>query len=247
LLSVGCASTERFSDLDGYGRSEGAVLAMLDMSGQPADVFVGISGPYSTKERMVQEAILSCARLIALSEAVALDNRLVTQWNSDKGLRSFATESNAYYDGSRLVDIVNRLEVLTVSFDENAGAIVTARDRTHESGKRPEVGGYGADGRPAWTKEHPQVAGFRFGVGTSGIYRYLNDSLEAADFAAAQDLLDRYTDQLYVKGYTKLDGGAMETAAYQESTGLLQGFMVVARYFDVAAGTYWSLAAVPIR
>ena len=154
-------------------------------------------------------------------------------------------------DDSKIAEIVSRLEVVSVSFDKDAGAIVVARDVSLDASKRPSVDGYDEDGKPLWLRDFPKLEGFRFGVGVSGKYRFLNDSLEAADFAAAQDLLDRSTDQLYSKGYTKLangkSGNVMETGLYQASMGLLQGFMVVARYFDAETDTYWSLASVPVR
>lgn len=248
LLFIGCSSLKQVL-YTGDPSPMSDVLAMLDTSGYPSNVFIGLSGPYSTQEKMVQEGILSCARLIALSEAIAVDNRIVTQWDSKKGLRSFATEGNAYYDDSTIAGIVNRLEVVSVSFDRDAGAIVVAQDLTLEAQSRPPTGGYGSDSKPLWLREIPENDGYRFGVGISGPYQFLNDSLEAADFAAAQDLLDRNTDQLYSKGYTKVtsdrNGEVMETGMYQASKGILEGFMVVARYFDIETGTYWSLAAVP--
>lgn len=247
LLFAGCSSLNQ-APYTG-GAPPGDALAILDMSRYPTNVFIGISGPYSNQERMVQEGILSCARLIALSEAIAVDNRIVTQWDSKKGLRSFATEESAHYDDSTLATIINRLEVVSVSFDRDAGAIVVVRDLLLDAEPRPTTGGYGSDGKPLWIRELPENDVFRFGLGMSGPYRFLNDSLEAADFVAAQNLLDRKTDHLYSKGYTKVISGqddeVMETGIYQASMGLLKGFMVVARYYDAGTGTYWSLAAVP--
>jgi hypothetical protein len=51
----------------GEGGSD--VLASLDVSKYPGNVYVGISGPYSTKERMVEEAILSAAKSIHLNSS----------------------------------------------------------------------------------------------------------------------------------------------------------------------------------
>lgn len=250
LLSVGCSSLEH-THHGGDLATMGDALTLLDMGGYPSNVYIGLSGPYSSQERMVQEGILSCARLIALGEAIAVDSRIVTQWDSKKGLRSFATEGNAYYDDSNIAEIVRRLEIVSIAFEKDAGAVVVARDVALDAKGRPSVGGYNEDGKPLWLREIPEDDHFRFGVGASGKYRFLNDSLEAADFAAAQDLLDRRTDQLYSKGYTKVasgqNGDVMETGLYQASKGLLEGFMVVARYYDAGTDTYWSLAAVPVQ
>jgi hypothetical protein len=82
LLLFGCrtVSTEQ--------KQEDA-LAYLDVSSHPSNVYVGLSGPYSTQERMVEEAILSAAKSIHLKKALALDSRLVTSYTSDKGMLSF--------------------------------------------------------------------------------------------------------------------------------------------------------------
>lgn len=248
LLYISCSSLEQSLTKNAIA-PKGNILFEIDPSKYPANIVIGISGPYSTQERMVQEGIISCARLIALSEAIAVDNRIVTQWDSNKGLRSFATEGNAYYDNSVIGKIIDRLEIVSFSIDKEAGAIVVACDITREAFPRPLVDGIDSQEKPRWLYELPESDEYRFGVGMSGPYRFLNDSLEAADFEAAQDLLARYTDQLYSKAYSKVssskEGEMMETGVYQASEGLLEGFMVVARYFDAETNLYWTLAAVP--
>lgn len=234
---------------DAAGPTEVGFPVLPDINVYPSNVVIGVSGPYSTKERMVEEAILGCARLVALSEALAVDNRVVTQWDSKKGLRSFATEGNAYFDDSSLAEIIGRLVILEIIFDKEAVAVVVACDGTHKPDDRPYVGSLGPDGKPQWLTNIPKSEAYRFGVGSSGSYRFLNDSLEAADFEAAQNLLDRHADQLYAKGFTKTVQNQtetrMETGIYQASKALLQGFMVVSRYHDQETNTYWSLVAVP--
>ena len=248
LLLLGCSVLGGTVAGD-VGPTEVGFPALPDINTYPSNVVIGISGPYSTKERMVEEAILGCARLVALSEALAVDNRIVTQWDSKKGLRSFATEGNAYFDDSSLAEIIGRLEILEIIFDKDAGAVVVARDGIRKPDDRPYVGSLNPDGKPQWLTSIPKSEAYRFGVGSSGSYRFLNDSLEAADFEAAQNLLDRHADQLYAKGFTKTvqkqTETRMETGIYQASKALLQGFMVVSRYHDQKTNTYWSLVAVP--
>ena len=162
-------------------------LSLLDLRSHPANVYLGISGPYSTQERMVEKAILACAKSILLEKALAMDNTLVMQSNSNKGLLSFAQKGKAYYDDTSLKDVVEALVVLSVTFDPKAGAVVLARYPDSFHTKRIYTASVSSHGRPDWLVRLPQVDGYRFGIGSSRAYYFLNDSLEASDFAAAQE------------------------------------------------------------
>lgn len=224
-------------------------FSLIDVAPYPTDCFVGISGPYSSKERMVQEAIIGCARQVALNEIIEIDSRIVTQWDSRKGLLSFATEEKAYYDERALAPIIERLEILSITFDAKAGAVVVAQDPLKTGVERPQIKGVDKKGKPLWVTTFPEHEAYYFGVGTSGPYRFLNDSLEAADFTAAQDLLNKYPDFLFAKSYVNVQEGRggtlMESGTYQDARGILRGFMVVSRYYDELTKSFWSLVAVP--
>ncbi len=190
ILLSGCQSNGLMQI--GEGHKSKSVFSLIDVAPYPTDYFVGISGPYSSQETMVKEAIISCARQVALNEIIEIDSRIVTQWDSNKGLLSFATEEKAYYDETTLAPIIERLEILSITFDASAGAIVVAQDPQKKGIERPQVMGLGKKGEPLWITTFPEHEGYYFGVGTSGPYRFLNYSLEAADFTAAQDLLNKY-------------------------------------------------------
>lgn len=244
LLSlIGCSTTGGVSD---QGPKESS-LSLLDLSGHPANVYVGISGPFSTQERMVEEAILTCARNILLERALAMDDTLVMQSSSNKGLLSFAKKEKAYYDDATLFEVVTALEVLSVIFDADAGAVVLARYPNAPQKKRSYLATKGLDGKPDWLARLPQVDGYRFGIGSSKSYYFLNDSLEASDFSAAQNLLDLNSEHVFSKSLnTTFDGStsSMDNVLYQAQRGLLLGFTVVDRYYDKESDTYWSLASI---
>ncbi|MDY0290619.1 MAG: hypothetical protein RBR15_17495 [Sphaerochaeta sp.] len=243
-MLTGCSTTTG----GGAGKQgEESALALLDLGSHPANVYVGVSGPYSTKERMVEAAILACAKSILLERALALDNRLVMQSSSSAGLLSFAQREKAYYDDKSLTEVIDGLEVLSIMFDPQAGSVVRARYPANPSSRRSYKATIGEGGRPDWLLSLPKVAGYRFGVGSSKAYYFLNDSLEASDFSAAQNLLDLYTEHAFSKGLVTTRGGSassMDNVLYQAQRGLLQGFTIVDRYYDKECDTYWSLASI---
>lgn len=228
-------------------RLEDDALGLLDLSGHPANVYVGLSGPFSTQERMVEEAILTCARSILLERALAMDNTLVMQSSGDRGLLSFAQKEKAYYDDASLAEVVTALEVLSITFDPKAGAIVLARYPDSFHTKRIYTAKPVSEGKPDWLVQLPQVDGYRFGLGSSKAYYFLNNSLEASDFSAAQNLLDFNTEHVFSKSLnTTRDGSvsSMDNVLYQAQRGLLVGFTIVDRYYDKESDTYWSLASI---
>jgi hypothetical protein len=67
--------------------------------------------------------------------------------------------------------------------------------------------------------------------------------LEAADFAAAQNLLDLKTDHALSVEKVSTHDEVMQRDLYQAQRGLLSGFTILARYYDKETQTYWSLAS----
>ncbi len=188
-------------------------------------------------------AILSAAKSIHLKKALSLDSRLVTSYRSDVGLTSFAVEDAAFYDDSEIAQTIANLEVLSIHFDNDAGAVVVVQNPGEIEEKRPYQSVYDAFGRPTWLHRYPDVNGYRFGIGSAKRYYYLNDSLEAADYAAAQNILDLKTDHAFSIEKVVTEDDLMKRSLYQAQRGLLQGFSIIARYYDEQTQTYWSLAA----
>lgn len=218
-------------------------LANLDISGYPSNVYVGISGPYSTEERMVEEAIVAVAKSIHLKAALALDSRLVTASHADGNLKSFASDDHGYWDDTHLGETIERLKIITVAFDREAGAVVVAEYPDEEASRRIYTSQYDRDGKPTWMSVLPQVEGHRFAVGSSIRYSLLNRSLEAADFTAAQNLLDLKSEHVFSIEKVSTYNDLMERVLYQAQRGLLRGFTIVDRYYDAESKSYWSLAS----
>ncbi|AEV28674.1 hypothetical protein SpiGrapes_0847 [Sphaerochaeta pleomorpha str. Grapes] len=221
-------------------------LDSLDVSSYAQNVYVGLSGPYSTEKEMVEQAIVNCAKNILIADAIALDSRVVSQWGTGKNKQFFASDDHAYYDDAQLANTIGRLVLISVTYDQEAGAIVVARDPEKKGGKRPYQSSYGDDGKPTWLKTYPEVGGYLFGVGSSRPYYFLNDSLEAADFSAAQNLLDLQSDYTFSKSVVDVHNEDLDRTLYQNSRALLQGFSIVSRYYDKETDTYWSLASIQL-
>lgn len=240
---IGCSSHQSMIERSEKGES----LSLLNLSSYPANVYVGLSGPYSTERKMVEAALLSCAKSILLEDALALDNTLVMMENSKEGLTSFAQKEKAYYDDKRLAKVINSLDIIKISFDPHSGAVVLAQYDEKKATARPFIPTVDSYGRPHWLKRYPQVEGYRFGIGSSKSYYYFHDSLEAADFSAAQNLLDLYSEHIFSTSLDITRDGTiheMESALYQAQRGLLKGFTIVDRYYDTESDTYWSLASI---
>ncbi len=240
---IGCATQQHMVLVS----EEEASLSLLNLSFYQSNVYVGISGPYSTKSKMVEAALLSCAKSILLENALALDNTLVMMENSHQGLTSFAQKEKAYYDDKSLAQVIESLDIIKILFDPLSGAIVIARYGEKEASKRPYRAKVDANNRPLWLDRYPEVEGYRFGIGSSPSYYYFHDSLEAADFAAAQNLLDLYSEHTYLTSLNTTKSGStneMASSLYQAQRGLLKGFTIVDRYYDREHDTYWSLASI---
>jgi hypothetical protein len=242
VLATGCTTLPRASG----PALQKKQLSALDVSSYGQNVYVGLSGPYSTEKEMVTQAITNCARNILLGEALALDSRIVSQWGTGKKVQSFASDDHAYFDDTELAATIERLVIISIAFDDKAGAIVIARDPSKKGGSRPYQSIYDQKGKPTWIDTYPEVSGYLFGVGSSRPYYFLNDSLEAADFSAAQNLLDLQSEYTFSKSVVDVYNDTLDRALYQNSRALLQGFSIVSRYYDKETDTYWSLASITL-
>ncbi len=155
---------------------------------------------------------------------------------------SHSSDEAAFFDDTTMADTIRALEVLAIHFDPEAGAVVIVKDPREKGSKRIYESSYGEDGKPTWIAGYPKVDGYQFGVGAAKRHYFLNDSLEAADFAAAQNLLDLKTEHAFSVEKVTTANQQMESHLYQAQRGLLKGFTIIARYYDRANQTYWSLA-----
>lgn len=222
----------------------------------PANVFTGISAPLISREKMIQEALYQCARSIAISQRMQVSAKLVSESSSVKGLISYAAEGNAVYWESEIGSILSRLELLEVRGNEKIGIVVVAADPEIPASARPYKQTLAEDGKPDWISRLPVVPGYIFAVGETMEYRFIRDSIEAADFAAAKALIEispaAVTEARSYSVSKKLSTAASENdmiegGILQVTDGILENFLVTARWYDPDLKRFYSLASVKLE
>ncbi len=244
MLIIGCVSVPH-GQLGNYSGS------LWSMDEYPLNVFLGVSAPYADKEKMVAEAMFNCARSIAISELLQVTSSLVSETSSSEGLFSFATEGKASYFDGEVLAILDRLVLVEVRPAGRQGLVILAMDPMIGSVQRPFIQSFDSAGKPRWVDNVPEIPGYIVAVGETLGYQYLRDSLEAADVAAAEALLDRSLSVVtHAKSYslhitsadTYSSSSYFQDGVLQINDANLVGFHVLARWHDAAANRYYALA-----
>ena len=248
LTFLGCSHTASPTERDGYA-------TIWDLDSYPLNVFMGVSAPYSTREKEVAEALYNCARSIAIHEGIQVTSRLVSESSSSGGLLSFATDGQALYAEDQVREILDRLELIEVRSAKAGGVVILARDPARPAARRPYMQRFDAQRRPDWVKTTPDIPGYLVAVGETLGYRFVRDSLEAADVLAAEALIDASAEAVTesrsyavnVQG-ERPSGTAsfFQEGVFQVASGNLEGFVILARWHDAHTNRYYSLAAVPL-
>jgi len=231
-----------------------AIQSLWNLDDYPMNVYLGISAPYVDTNKMVSEALYQCARSIAISHRIQVESSLVSESSAQAGMLSFATEGSAVYFENEIKEILERLELREVRGDSGVGIVVIATDPSVPALPRPFTETYDLTGRPSWVDQLPKIPGYLTAVGETLGYRFVRDSLEAADVLAAEQLLrlssEAVTQARSYSTSSTLNTGSGSQESFQEgvlqiSEGTLQGFYVLARWYDSASNRYYSLAVVP--
>lgn len=227
--------------------------ALWNLDGYPMNVFYGLAAPSGDREAMAAEALYRCARSVAISEHLYVSTGLVTE-SAGAQLQSWASRGEAVYDESSIEGIASRLKTLEL-IEGKEGMLLIAEDPAKTAVRRPDAGGRDKTGRPAWIDSPPQIPGYIAAVGETKGYRFLTDSLEAADIAAAYALMEAsadtvtearsYSETAKATGQTQT-GEAGRNGVFQLSRGTIQGFYVLARWFDARKNVYYTLAVCPV-
>ena len=229
---------------------------LLNMDSYPTNVFIGISAPYSDNEKMLKEALYQCARSIAISEILQVSNSLVSEYSSSKGNLSFATEGKAIYLEKEITEILPALELIEIRGDSKTGLVVVAFYPEFDNKQRPFIQTYSTEGVPNWIGHYPVIQGYIVAIGDSLGYKFVKDSLEAADLNAARLLIEKSPQALTeTRSYSisktaetdnniedNFQGGIL-----QKANGILQGFYVLARWYDSNDNHFYSLAVIPMN
>ena len=90
-----------------------------------SQVFIGLSGPYTSHEKGYFEATANAYRMALLYEDLIMRVDVSIDVNTALDRDSFRTYSDALYDEARLIDVASRLEILEAKWiGGDVGAVV---------------------------------------------------------------------------------------------------------------------------
>lgn len=240
LVLVGCATSHQVvAEKDSL---------FSEFNGLDDNVYVGVSGPYYAKDKAIEAAILSCAKNMLLHKSISMDCQNVLIWadNTEKSDELFRTLEKGSYSDAELTATVNAMEIVSLSYDNEMGAVVYAKLNGSEGEKKPYTTVFNSDGVPEWVGRIDfQIPGYKVGVGDTLGYYYFDESLEASDFDAAVALVSFVASDLTVRSIVKTNNDVIVGASNQRTVGLLEGFQVIDRWYDKKNNWFWSLAVVP--
>ena len=218
-------------------------INQFDYSTLRTNEVIGISGPYSTKEKEFQVGILNAAKQIALHEYIKINSALVIM-EEDEELIAFATKDSAKYEIDNLSEIVENLNITKVFFDDDMGAMVFVESSLIEDEKKNFNREYDINNRPTWLQENFTTKDYEVAVGSTFKYKFVNDSLEASDYKGAIALLEKLSSSVTdITSYTKTHNDSMSVGYLSSSKNVLEGFVVLDRWHE--DDMYYSLVGVP--
>jgi hypothetical protein len=160
------------------------VNAVLNTSKYTSDVYIGISGRMSVREKEFEYAKLHIANQIALRERCVVDEGMAffygTRQNYD------AIDSNFDYDDSYLSDILDRIKVFD-TYRFPGFSVIIGKD-THMTGQANYLINRSPDAVPEWVNRPPVIAGYYVGIGRAEKYSLPYKGIVVADVNAAQQI-----------------------------------------------------------
>lgn len=240
LLLVSCSTTSVIGQT--YSKPvEELNLIYDEISGCANGVYSGISGVYSTSEKMMGMALMDAAKNVLIHNKVALKTQTYGEGNNDYSLLVF--DEHIKYSDEQLLVVIKSLEVIRIVFSDSLGCVVLTKYMDSNDDfplfdfERTE-----AD-IPLWTQENYEVAGYIIGIGRTKHYSTVWDSIEAADFLSVNSIFAQVDD---VDGFVfhsqMLNNGEYEDKSYQGNINFISGVKIIARYYDVEKDLYYSLA-----
>lgn len=219
-------------------------LSLIEISTYDDNVFVGVSGVYSTKEKMLEEAILDCARNVLINEYLAL--KIVSYLENNRYIY-FKSDDKIVYKDETIVDVIENLDIFSINFDSKLGCIVFAKNSTVKGKKRPFQTVCNSEGIPNWILKLPIIEGYYISVGKVSEYSTIRKSIEASDFNAIENMFSQVGDleSFVVDLQYKKDRNNYNiyySESYQGKIGVVSGVQVISHWYDERNKEYYSLA-----
>jgi hypothetical protein len=161
-----------------------AVNAILNTSKYTSDVYIGISGRMSVREKEFEYAKLHIANQIALRERCVVDEGMVFLHGARQNYD--AIDSNFDYDDSYLADIMDRIEIFDTYIFPGFSVII-GRD-TQRAGRENYFVNRSSGTVPEWVNRPPVIAGHYVGIGRAERYSLPYKGIVVADVNAAQQI-----------------------------------------------------------
>lgn len=222
------------------------ILSLVSLSSYEDNVYVGVSNPYVTQEKMLEVAILNVAQDILIDEFLVLSKLLISENSSDFNYTYFDTDELFVYQDEHLPEIIKSLEILEIYFDKEAGCIVIARDTREEGKERVYKPEYNESGVPTWVYDRPEIDGYIVGVGSTLGYRLIGDSLLAADHEAIYDISSQFGNiDSYIKNYYYLKQNDLYTLSkeskIQKELAVVSELTNIDYWYDKQNNIFYSL------
>ena len=208
-------------------------------SGVP--LFLGVAYPHANVEKEKQVALEYAAmqavrymKIIGLAHSISVYTSLG---------HYYGQEIIAHYNESEIADVSSQLQVYSEYRDDTGTYLLAALPSLGNGMAFPKIpDGYKVD----VTASLPKIPGYILSVGGARKYIRMSDSLIAADENALAELLRQ--KEVHIVTQQELDviegsGDAYRGDTYEYSTGVINGFYIIARWTD---GEYfYSLAIAP--
>ena len=247
LVLASCASTGDTVN-QGTNVSNDIISAYNSFNGK---VFLGVSGAYTNDEEATKIAVSNCAKMIALYEELVFAADVDIREITSLGYEYFKVKSRGVYDESKIANIISSMNILQIARgDRETGVYVLASYDGSENNNFKVNTTYSASGKPAWIDDPPHFDGYRSAVGVTKEYYYLQDSLEAAAFEGAVNIVLNHAGTLTASNeLMSMSSSSSSTKSsqsytrdlYQVNFNVLDGFTVLSYYYDKSTRTYYSL------
>lgn len=221
LLLSACTSNEGLVEAEDDSFASQINRIFDEYEALDGQVFIGISGPYTDREKGYFQATRNAYQMALLYEDLMMRVDVGIEVDTARERDSFRVYSDATYDEDRLTEIASRLEIVDIQWvGGDVGAVVLAQyiDPPFETDR--------SDGE------------YVYADGTVFTYYYIQDSMFAAAYEAAVNLALANSDLLAVAENLDMDNEDLRQQSWQINLSLLDGFEIVSYSYDPETRNY---------
>lgn len=237
---VSCSTTTIESKT--YSKPVGELNLVFDEISECANgVYSGISGIYSTSDKMMGMALMDAAKNVLIHNMVALKTQTYGEGSDYSCLLLF--DNHIKYSDDQLLSVIKHLEVTNIQFSDTLGCVVITKylnstdDFPLFDFKRND------DNIPLWTSGILEVPGYVIGIGRTISYSSVWSSIEAADYLSVESIFAQVGDiDGFVIHNQMISNGEYSDKSYQGNINSISGVKIISRYYDETNKIYYSLA-----